>query len=212
MKAVVYYAYCPRISYRFPIGLYEDLMVGLRENLNSHGVPLIHITLEGHEGLGNDNIFFEGDPDWVNYNREVFFTEFLQTIAEPGETYWFTEPDARLNNHFPELKGDAAFTVRENRISPAWRLAKKTAYPIFQEAVELFPDDKCKWQGDSEAWAQMYYNMGYPGDDNTIQYKNLNVELRRYKLYNMTGSYYSQQYKANQKFTILSDKFNSEKK
>lgn len=203
MKAVVYYADCPRISFKFPKGLYEELMLGLRNNLKKHNIPLIHITLEGHPGLGDENIYFEGNPDWVNFNREVFFTEFLKKIAENNQTYWFTEPDARLNHPIPDLIGDVAFTVRENRISPAWRLAKKTAYPIFQEAIDLFPNDRSKWQGDSEAWAQIYYNMNYPGDDNIIEYKQLKVELRKYKLYNMTGSYFSQQFKANHKFTII---------
>jgi hypothetical protein len=203
MKAVVYYADCPRISSKFPDGIYESLMLGLKDNLNNHDIPLIHITLTGHKGFGNTNIFYDADPDWVNYNREVFFTDFLKTKAEENETYWFTEPDARLNNSFPALIGDAAFTVRENRIFPGWRLAKKSAYPIFQQAIDFFPNDKSKWQGDSEAWAKIYYDMGYPGDDNTIEYKKLCVELRKYKQYNMTGSYYSQQYKANHKFTII---------
>lgn len=208
MKAVIYYAACPRISNKFPIGVYEDLIIGLKENLKKFDIPLIHITLTGNIGLGDTNIYFDGNEDWVNYNREIFFTDFLKNKAEDNETYWFTEPDARLNNLFPELTTDAAFTVREDRIYPGWRLAKKTAYPIFQEAINLFPTDKSKWQGDSEAWAKMYYNMEYPGDNNIIQYKNLTVELRKYKLYNMTGSYFSQQYKANRKFMITSEKFN----
>lgn len=211
MKAVIYYADCPRISSKFPIGIYENLIKGLRENLNKFNIPLIHITLTGNTGLGDENIYYDGNPDWVNYNRELFFTDFLKNSADEKEVYWFTEPDARLNNSFPELNTDIAFTVRENRIFPGWRLAKKSAFVLFQEAIDLFPEDRSRWQGDSEVWAQIYYNMNYPGDDAIIQYKNLNVELRKYKLYNMTGSYYSQQYKANRKFMITTKDFNGEK-
>lgn len=49
MKAVIYHA-DGEIARRYPIDTYKNLCLGLRENLKSFNIPLIHITLTGHEG------------------------------------------------------------------------------------------------------------------------------------------------------------------
>lgn len=204
MKAVIYYADCPRVSRKFTReNIYPDLIKGLRNNLNTHGVQLIHITLNGHEGYGDVNIYHDGDPDWVNYNRELYFADFLKKHAEENETYWFTEPDARLYQMFPDLEDtDADFTSREGRISPAWRLAKKSAYPIFQQAVDLF-EDRTQWTGDSRVWRIIYEQMGKPPENTSTDYLNLRVGIRKYKHYNTTSSPWSRQWKAGHKNRLL---------
>jgi hypothetical protein len=145
MKAVIYHADC-RIAKRYKPGIYKDLILGLKENLKSFNIPLIHLTLHGFEAYGDENYFFSGDPENVNYNREVCFIDFLKNHAVDDEVYWFTEPDTRLKNLFPHLEGDVSFTVKlgEERITPQWRLAKKSALPIFEEALPLYREEDRK--------------------------------------------------------------------
>lgn len=212
MKAIVYHADKPLITQRYKKGIYKDLFKGLKKNLNDFNIPLIHLTLNGFEGWGDENYHFDGNPEEVNYNRELLIVEFLKNIADDKEIYWITEPDARLNNMFPPLEGDASFTVLlgEKRITPQWRLVKKSSLPIFEEIVSMYGDDKEWWGGDSEVWGRMWYQMGQPSDDCVIDYKNLKIQLRKYKHYNMIGSHYSQQFKSNKKRLIASQEFLNE--
>lgn len=205
MKAIIYHADCPAIVKRYRLGIYEELIKGLKKNLNSFSIPLIHLTINGCKGLGDENIFFDGDVNEVNYNREKFFVEFLKEYAEETEIYFFTEPDSRINNMFPDLNGDASFTVLygEQRITPQWRLAKKSALPIFEKAFSMYGENRRWWGGDTEIWGKMYQLLGKPNDDEIVYFEGLKIECRKYKLYNMTKSYYTQQFKSNKKNKLI---------
>ena len=78
MKAVIYHA-DTFLADKFPKDTYKNITLGLKENLNSFNIPLIHITTTGHEGWGDENYFYDGDPRETVYNREKFFLEFLKT-------------------------------------------------------------------------------------------------------------------------------------
>jgi hypothetical protein len=214
MKAVIYHADCRIAKKRGKEGLYKDLILGLKKNLQIFQIPLIHITLEGFEAYGDMNFFYKGDPEEVNYNRELFFIDFLKNHAEDDEVYFFTEPDTRINNMFPELEGDASFTVHrgEQRIAPQWRLAKKSALPIFEKAFSFYREDKKFWGGDTEIWGKFYSFLRYPDDNVNVQYENLIIQLRPYKWYNMTGSHFTQQFKSNRKNMLADREKEKEKK
>jgi len=216
MKAVIYHADAPRANTprtytigfqtRFSHFSYKDLIIGLKENLNSYGIELIHLTLDGFPGYGDLNFFYPGNPDEIIYNREVCFTEFLKNQAEAHEQYWFTEADVRLRNPFPLLEQgvDAALIVApsEKRFLPTWRLAKKSAAPIFEEAVAEFGSLK-HWDGDTEAWGKVYLTAGSPGENQQITHNGMCLETRAYKLYNMGKSHYTAHYKSKHKEFIL---------
>ena len=77
MKVVVYHANGPKAD-EFVSGIYKDLFLGLKKNINSFGYPLIHLTLEGHEGWGDETFYYQGDSKNVIYNREYCVLEFLK--------------------------------------------------------------------------------------------------------------------------------------
>jgi hypothetical protein len=133
MKAVVYHADAS-IAKQFSKNTYKLLFQGLKRNLNSFNIPLVHLTIREFPGWGNENYFFKGDPEDVICNREKFFIEFLKNTNN-NETFWFTEPDSRIVSLFPELITDIAllYRNREPHITPAWRLSKKSGLPFFEE-------------------------------------------------------------------------------
>lgn len=201
MKAVIYHA-DGAIARKFQPGTYERLFAGFKENVHKFGMELIHITLEGHPGWGDQNIHIKGDPEHIVYNREIAFTGFLQHA--PDDTYWFTEPDARLHTPMPDLDGDLALLRRNDviAISPWWRLARPSALLFFQEVIEHFDPAQKDWHGDSWAFVKMWELMGRPDIGSTI-YKGLKIELRDYNLYTKTNSPYSRQWKAKNKINLL---------
>ena len=205
MKAVIYHADADRAKKHSHLP-YKDLIIGMKENLNSYGIELIHLTLEGFPGYGDANFFYSGIPNEIIYNREVCFTDFLRNKAEDNEQYWFSEADVRLRNPFPLLEEnvDAAFVVNtiEKRFIPPWRLAKKSAAKIFEQALSYYTTMK-DWDGDTESWGQLYREMGYPEVGTVISYNNLQIESRPYKHYNMGSSHYCAHYKANNKQFLL---------
>ncbi len=205
MKAVIYHADAHRAK-KWSYLPYKDLIAGMKENLNSYGIEMIHLTLEGFPGWGDINYYYPGVPDQITYNREVCFANFLKNQSEDGEQYWFTEADVRLRNPFPLLGDDvdASFVVSlvESRFIPTWRLAKKSAAPIFEEAVSHYTTLK-NWDGDTPTWARMYSEMGSPSDNAVVSYKGLTVETRAYKPYNMSSSKYTAHYKAKNKSFLL---------
>ena len=99
MKAVIYHATVDFRKFQpeskdFPDDIYEQLFAGARKNLAYFNIPLVHLTIKGHPGWGDENIYFDGDPQNVVYNRELFFAEYLKTQAD-DQVFWLTEPDAR---------------------------------------------------------------------------------------------------------------------
>jgi hypothetical protein len=202
MKAVIYHADGP-IAKNYPVGTYDELILGLKENCNKFNIPLIHITLAGFKGLGDINYYYEGDPSEIIYNREKFFIEFLKQADD--DVYWFTEPDSRIINVFPELSGDLAMLLRsdEKRLNAAWRLCKKSAIPFFEEVLENFDLSNKTWNGDSVAYSKIWELIGSPDKEGYIRYKNFDIELRSYKQYCSRKGYYTQQFKSNHKNELL---------
>ena len=206
MKAVIYHADAARAE-KWKVFPYDTLILGMKDNLNSYGIELIYLTLEGQPGLGDVNYFYSDlIPGEITYNREVCFTDFLRNKAEDNEQYWFSEADVRLRNHFPLLEEnvDAAFVINtiEKRFIPPWRLAKKSAAKIFEQALSYYTTLK-DWDGDTESWGQLYREMGYPKVGTVISYNNLQIESRPYKPYNMSSSHYCAHYKAKNKLFLL---------
>jgi hypothetical protein len=202
MKAVVYHADAS-VANQYSRNIYELLFRGLKTNLNSYGIPLIHLTLDGYPGWGDKNYFFKGNPEDIVYNREKFFLEFLKG-ADPNETYWFTEPDSRLLTIFPDLKTDAAllYRNREPHITPAWRLAKKSSLTFFEEVFSYYNLEKKDWDVDSIVYQQLWKLLGSPlvGE---IEYNKTSIELREYKQYCTKKSYYTRQYKFKHKLELV---------
>jgi hypothetical protein len=208
MKAVIYHA-DSFIADRFPKNIYKHLVEKLKENLHTFNIELIHLTLDGHEGWGDQNYFYKGDPAHITYNREHCFVDFLRNAAD--DTYWFTEPDTRINNIFPSLEGDLALLMRGtpgNPIPPAWRLAKKSALPFFEEILECLDSEKKGWwEVDTAAFEKMSARMGNPTELGHFVYNGMNIELRNYKHYCMRKSHFSQQFKGHHKVEMCEPEF-----
>ena len=209
MKAVVYHTDAS-IANNFPKDTYKKLLIGLRKNCNEFNIPLIHITINGYPGYGNENIFVDADPEDITHNREKFFIELLK-LAKDDEVFYFTEPDSRINKMFPPLTVDAAFLFRsgEHTITPAWRLAKRSALPIFEEAFSYYNTSTADWGRDTLAWKKLCDNIENP-KLGIVDYNGLKIDLRRYKDYCFRRrSGYVSQFKANSKRDLIEqDKLN----
>jgi len=207
MKAVVYHADANIAKTFDNEDLYEELFHSLKDNLNTFGIDLIHITVTGHPGWGNENYYYDvEDVNNVVYNREICFIDFLENIASDDEVYWFTEPDTRLLKEFPVLEADLALLLRgdSNPVTPAWRLARRSALPIFKEALNNFNLDKKDWNGDSPAWYSVWQQFGEPRELGVYSWNDLNIELRSYQDYcSRKRPIYSSQYKGHSKNLLL---------
>jgi hypothetical protein len=214
MKAVIYHA---TVNFRefqpgsedFPDDIYEQLFAGARKNLAYFDIPLVHLTVQGHPGWGDENVYFDGDPQNVVYNRELFFAEYLKTQAD-DQVFWLTEPDARLMRDFPELPEDCDLALLRRRdviaISPWWRLARRSSVPFFEQALQYFDQDKLTWHGDSWAYVKMWELMGRPdiGNEHSyVDYNNMKIELRHYNNYSSAKSTYVRQWKSTNKRKLL---------
>lgn len=167
LTAVIYHAttnfreFQPE-STDFPDDIYEQLFAGAKNNLAYFGIPLVHLTVKGHPGWGDETVYFDGDPQNVVYNRELFFAEYLKT-QDKDQVFWLTEPDARVMREFPELPKDCDLALlRRNdvvAISPWWRLARPSSVPFFEQALQYFDQDKLTWHGDSWAYVKMWQLM-----------------------------------------------------
>lgn len=195
MKAVVYhadshFAWGPKVG-----DLYRRLFVKFRERCKSYGFErVIHLTLEGHPGWGDENRFYSGfKPEDVMFNRELIFCEFIENAED--DVYWFGEPDYVFFKRWPDLKTDIALLVRPwdaVRMTPGWRLATPKAGPIFRELAELIRQVEVRpgvgrdWHCDSVAFTSMWKRMGKP-ELGVTEYKGLSVELRDYREYVKPG-------------------------
>jgi hypothetical protein len=203
MKAVVYHTDAS-ISEKFPKDTYKNLLLGLRKNCNDFNIPLVHITINGFEGYGDENIFVDADPENIVWNREKFFIEYLKS-ADSNETYYFTEPDSRINKNFPDLTTDLALLYRGKvpRITPAWRLARTSALSIFEEVFDDYTDQKT-WNTDCTAWDKFYDKLNPVENLGIHEYKNLTIELRDYKKYCLRRrDAYVSQFKSNHKSDLI---------
>jgi len=204
MKVVIYHAEAG-VAKKRREGIYKELTALLKKNVNSFGFPLIHLTTTGHEGWGDENYFYDLDPELVNYNRELCYIDFLKNSANDTDVYWFTEPDWRINQLFPPLENDIDFLLRDDSapLHPGWRLAKRSALPVFEETLKCYdlrPDQKV-WGGDSTGLRNLYDNFGRP--TNTIKAFGCSIGFRYYKSYGMRKAKYTQQFKADHKEELL---------
>lgn len=206
MKVVVFHADGPKAD-SFAKGLYKDLFVGLRENVNSFGFPLIHLTLKGFEGWGDENYFFDGNPEEVIFNREKISIEYLKSQPDNNTVYWFTEPDSRIMSKFEPLEGDLALLLRNDTIpvTPAWKLCTKKALPFLEEAFSYFDLTQKEWNGDAYGYLEMYNKIGRPQCN--FKYNEINIELRNYRSYCTTRGPFSTQFKAKKKYRIITKDF-----
>jgi hypothetical protein len=212
MKVVMYHADAWKTQ-KFEPDAYKKLTVGFKKNLEMFGIELIHLTSNGHEGWGHTNYFYDVDPELINYSREICFVDFIKNTAKEDEIYLFTEPDHRLVELFPPLDGDLALLYRTGDfcpVPPSWRLARKSATPIFEEIFEVYNRtvtneyNPLVWGGDSDAMKTLWERMGQPAFGKTV-YNNLNIDFRVYKEYATKKSKYTKQYKAGNKSIILAE-------
>lgn len=203
MKVVIYHADTTRADFKYKSGMYKEITSILKKNVNSFGYPLIHLTTKEHEGWGDENYFYDLNPELINYNREICYIDFLKNAAVDNEVYWFTEPDWRLISDFPTLENDIDFLLRPDVIPlhPGWRLAKRSALPIFEETLKCFDLNYMVWGGDSIGMKNLYDQMKNPTC--TINYKGCSVGFRPYKQYGTRKSKYTQQFKADHKKEII---------
>ena len=204
MKAVVYHADAKIADrYGYPANAYQILFRDFVKNAHAFGMDVVHVTVDGHPGWGDENFFIDADPEHVVYNREVGFIEFLRQ-ADPEEVYWLTEPDSRIYRNWPALEGDLCVLRRSDpvAINPSWRMARTTALPWFQEILTLFDLERRDWHGDSVAFAEMWKRMGRPEVGRHI-YNGLDIELRPFKQYCQTRSKFSRQFQHNNKLELL---------
>lgn len=205
MKVVVYHADAS-IAKKFPEKTYFKLFQGFRKNLKEFNIPLVHITIKGCEGWGDENIFFDGDPEDIIWNREKFFLDFLKMCDD--DIYWFAEPDSRLSNIFPPLKGDLALLKRHDQvpITPSWRLATKKSIPFFEEVFSYYDLNQKTWNSDGYAYTEIWKKMGEP-NIGFVSYNGMNIELRDYEEYSRKNSQYTQQWKSKNKLNLILDEY-----
>lgn len=202
MKVIVYHANSPN---NHGDEIYKKLFFLLKKNVNQFGFPLVHLTTTNHEAYGDETYFYDLDPEEIVYNRELCFIEYLKHTADKNEVYWFTEPDSRINNQFPSLNNDIDLLYRNDAIpiTPAWRLAKKSALPIFETILSYFDTNHKKWNGDGYGIVKFYKEIGSPTNYEPIIYKNCKIGFRDYKSYCMRKSIFTQQFKADHKEELI---------
>lgn len=212
-KAVIYHATTnfrelfPK-SGSLPDDLYEQLFKGAKRSLRRFKVPLVHLSVDGHPGWGDENYFFDGDPEQIVFNRELFFAQFLRR-QNRNDVFWMTEPDHRMVRRFPGLGDDIDLCLlrREDAvaITPCWKMARSTAAPFFEEVCTYFDDVEGKrWHGDSSAYIRIWENMGRPDlKDSPVDYKGMRIELRSYSDYSEKDSIYVQHWKSYTKGKLL---------
>jgi len=186
---VVYHADA-RFAWGDAVGdTYSRLFAAFRNQCKRFGMKVIHLTLEGHPGWGDESIHYGGlDSRYVVLNREECFTQFLETASD--EVYWFCEPDMEILAMWPKLKADCAMLYRHGDavpMCPAWRMATPKALPLFVKLRDTLreviprPGVGHDWHGDSEAFTRVWKDMGKPTDRTT--YLGVDVEFRNYSHY-----------------------------
>ena len=209
MKAVVYHA-DSHFAWGGEVGeTYRKIFEGFKKNCHDFGYSVVHLTLEGFPGYGDENIYFSGyNPREVMFNRELIFCEYLEN-ADDG-VHWFTEPDYRIYRPWPPLKADCALLYRPDdavKLNPAWRLATRKAAPLFREfrdavkTVEIRPGVGRDWHCDSDAFNRVFKRMGTP--ERYCEFVGVKIELRDYYDYIKGRCTYGRNYLSKQKEELL---------
>lgn len=197
MKAVVYHADA-KFAWGDSVGnTYKVLFEKFTAQCRRYGMSVIHLTLEGHEGWGDETIAYSGlDPKNVVLNREECFARFLELAKQ--DVYWFAEPDIEILQKWPRLEADCAMLYRRGDdvpMCPAWRMATPKALPFFKQLrdtlrlVKERPGVGHDWHGDSEAFTTVWKDMGSPTD--RTQYRGVDIEFRDYAKYIKGNPVYS---------------------
>jgi len=208
MKAVVYHADAHFAWGGKPGNLYKMLFGKFMEMCHKHGIQVVHLTLQGHPGWGDENRHAEGlDPANVVLNRELCFTDYLETA--PEGVYWFAEPDYRISNMWPALEADMAICYRPKDnvpMCPAWRMATPAALPVFRKlrdtllSLKPSPGIGFDWHGDSWAFTKIWHEMGCPKD--RANYLGVEIEFRNYEDYLKPKNTYGRNYFGKSKLHI----------
>lgn len=193
MKAVVYHADAQTHDGRPAGKLYSQLFVRFRKHVNDFGMKLVHLTLAGFPGWGDENYYIYGhEARNVVANREEAFTTFLDSA--PDDVYWFTEADCTIYNLWPPLTTDCAMLYRKDAkapMCPAWRMARPSALPFFialRDAMRAEPGKN--WHGDTEAFNKTWVLMGSP-KSGIVDFKGVKIEMRDYTHYVKHSGRYS---------------------
>jgi hypothetical protein len=204
VKAVVYHAEAKYVGGKQ--WDYKALFAGFRKNCAAFGIPVVHLTVTGHEGWGDENFFYDLDPKTVMLNREIAFCDYL---GKSEGVCWFTEPDYRIFTMWPPLIADAALLFRDGDgvpICPAWRLATKKAVPLFEEFVKWTKDSEPEkddgWHCDSRAMAMVWKKMGSPHSGPFEKY-GVKIELRKFADYIKGVTKYGRNYAWDNKKELL---------
>lgn len=202
MKAVLYHANAS-VADDYPDNTYEILFKDFVHNAHQFGMDVVHVTVNGHPGWGDENFYIDADAQHIVYNREIGFIDFLRQ-ADPTEVYWFTEPDSRIYRNWPALEGDLCVLRRSDpvAINPSWRMARTSALPWFEEVLTLFDLERKTWHGDSVAFAGIWHRMGRPEVGRHV-YHGMDIELRPFKQYCNLKSKFSRQYSHFNKLELL---------
>ena len=180
--------------------VYRLLFQGARDNFD---MPVVHLTTRGHPCWGDWSVEFDLDPENIVLNREIAFRDFLASQDGP---VWFTEPDARLYGPLPDIEEDAALIYRPKDkvpMCPAFRIAKPSALPLFEEFAEEMEGQNAKWDGDSEAFTRVWHRMGGPGLG-VYSYKGMSVRMLPYSEFvDRFSSGTCKNYKAKSKIQLL---------
>jgi len=209
MRAVVYHADA-RFAWGGDVGdLYERLMVRFVEMCHKNGMDVVHLSVEGHPGWGDENHRYANlDPRNIVLNREECFTIFLETA--PNDVYWFTEPDHLITKMWPGLEADCAMLYRNGDavpMCPAWRMATPKALPFFRKlrdtlrSLEPSSGVGFDWHGDSWAFTKVWGDMGKP--KKRANYLGVDVEFRNYADYIKPLGTYGKNYFGKSKGQLL---------
>lgn len=215
MKAVCYHADALYADGTPAGDTYRRLFKGFNANCHAFGLKTVHVTLEGHEGWGDENFYVSGlDPKNIMLNREIAFVQFLEQA--PEDFYWFTEPDYRIWKAWPRLRGDCALLLRGDDvpINPAWRMATKKAIPLFRDfrdetqSVELRPGVGFDWHCDSEGFRKVWDKMGRPkrhesGRLPITEYLGVRIEFRDFGHYIKPNPIFGRNYAWQSKYDLL---------
>ncbi len=211
MKAVIYHADGYRVN-RYRSGIYQHLIEELRKNVNEYGMSLIHLTLAGHQGQGDENFYYAvNNPDEIIWNREYCIWQFLANDADEDEHYLIFEPDFRIIDQVPPLTTDLCLLYREDPcpITPAWRMCTKRAAPFFEEVIGYFDQAQRDWHGDSVGYSHMWNVLGQPKIGDVLEHNGISIEFRPYGWYasRTSKARYTKQWKGGEKLQIATPEF-----
>jgi hypothetical protein len=198
LKAVVYHADAHYADGK-PVGDdYKKLFQGFNQSCHKHGLQTVHVTLEGFPVWGDEGHLVSGlDPKNMMLNREICFADFLEKA--PEDVYWFTEPDYRIFQMWPELQADCALLYRHLDgvpLNPSWRIATKKAVPLFNAIRDdtLAVGKKFDWHCDSEAFAALWVKMKRPTEQTKCVYLGVSMEFRKFEDYVKPNPKYGRNY------------------